>query len=72
MDNDGDAAFPKLGAPARRALSAAGYTRLDQLARVSERDLKKLELCAQLAARKIDAQRAREFEKTSANWALLP
>ena len=42
MDNDGDAAFPKLGAPARRALSAAGYTRLDQLAAVSERDLKKL------------------------------
>ena len=42
VDNDDDAAFPKLGAPARRALSAAGYTRLDQLARVSERDLKKL------------------------------
>jgi uncharacterized protein YdhG (YjbR/CyaY superfamily) len=42
MDNDDDAAFPKLGAPARRALSAAGYTRLDQLAQVSERDLKKL------------------------------
>ncbi len=42
MDNDDDAAFPKLGAPARRALSAAGYTRLDQLAQVSERDLTKL------------------------------
>jgi uncharacterized protein YdhG (YjbR/CyaY superfamily) len=42
VDNDDDAAFPKLGAPARRALSAAGYTRLDQLAQVSERDLKKL------------------------------
>ena len=42
MDNDDDATFPKLGAPARRALSAAGYTRLDQLARASERDLKKL------------------------------
>jgi hypothetical protein len=42
VDNDDDAAFPTLGAPARRALSAAGYTRLDQLARVSERDLKKL------------------------------
>ena len=42
MDNDDAAAFPKLGAPARRALSAAGYTRLDQLAQVSERDLKKL------------------------------
>ena len=42
MDNDDDAGFPRLGAPARRALSAAGYTRLDQLAQVSERDLKKL------------------------------
>ena len=42
MGNDDDAAFPKLGAPARRALSAAGYTRLDQLAQVSERDLNKL------------------------------
>jgi uncharacterized protein YdhG (YjbR/CyaY superfamily) len=42
MDNGDDAAFPRLGAPARRALSAAGYTRLDQLAQVSERDLKKL------------------------------
>jgi uncharacterized protein YdhG (YjbR/CyaY superfamily) len=40
-DDDG-AGFPKLGAPARRALSAAGYTRLDQLAKVSEPDLKKL------------------------------
>jgi uncharacterized protein YdhG (YjbR/CyaY superfamily) len=42
VDNDDDAGFPRLGAPARRALSAAGYTRLDQLAAVSERDLKKL------------------------------
>jgi uncharacterized protein YdhG (YjbR/CyaY superfamily) len=42
VDHDDGAAFPKLGAPARRALSAAGYTRLDQLAQVSERDLKKL------------------------------
>lgn len=36
------AGLPKLAAPARRALSAAGYTRLDQLAQVSEPDLKKL------------------------------
>ena len=36
MDNDDDAGFPKLAAPARRALSAAGYTRLNQLAQVSE------------------------------------
>lgn len=42
MHNDDDAGFPKLAAPARRALSAAGYTRLDQLAQVSEADLKKL------------------------------
>lgn len=42
MHNDDDAGFPKLAAPVRRALSAAGYTRLDQLAQVSEADLKKL------------------------------
>ena len=42
MDHDDDAGFPKLGAPARRALSAAGYTRLDQLAQVSEHELTKL------------------------------
>jgi uncharacterized protein YdhG (YjbR/CyaY superfamily) len=40
--NEDDTGFPKLAAPARRALSAAGYTRLDQLAQVSETDLKKL------------------------------
>ncbi len=37
-----DTGFPKLSAPARRALSAAGYTRLDQLTQVSESDLGKL------------------------------
>jgi uncharacterized protein YdhG (YjbR/CyaY superfamily) len=42
VDNDDDAGFPKLAAPARRALSAAGYTRLDQLAQVSEPELGKL------------------------------
>jgi uncharacterized protein YdhG (YjbR/CyaY superfamily) len=42
VHNDDDAGFPKLGAPARRALSAAGYTRVNQLAQVSEPDLKKL------------------------------
>jgi uncharacterized protein YdhG (YjbR/CyaY superfamily) len=42
VDNDDDAGFPKLAAPARRALSAAGYTRLDQLAQVSEPELRKL------------------------------
>jgi uncharacterized protein YdhG (YjbR/CyaY superfamily) len=40
--NEDDTGFPKLAAPACRALSAAGYTRLDQLAQVSESDLKKL------------------------------
>jgi len=35
--------FPKgLSAPARRALDGAGYVRLEQLARVSEDELKKL------------------------------
>jgi DNA-directed RNA polymerase alpha subunit len=31
-----------LAAPARRALSSAGYTRLEQLTRVTEADLSKL------------------------------
>ena len=39
---------------------------------LTERDLRKLEMCAQLAARKIDAKRTREFEQASANWRLLP
>ena len=42
MRNQDDMGFPKLSAPARGALSAAGYTRLDQLAQVSESDLTKL------------------------------
>jgi hypothetical protein len=33
---------PKLAAPARRALAAAGYTRLEQFTRVTEADLLKL------------------------------
>lgn len=37
-----DVGFPKLSAPARRALSGAGYTRLDQLTQVSESELSKL------------------------------
>jgi hypothetical protein len=47
--------FPKLSAPARRALSAAGYARLDQLAQASESDLKKLHGMGPTA---IDALRA--------------
>ena len=42
MRNHDDIGFPKLAAPARRALAAAGYTRLDQLAQVSESDLTQL------------------------------
>ncbi len=42
MRADDETGFPKLAAPARRALSAGGYTRLDQLAQVSESDLAKL------------------------------
>ncbi len=42
MRSDDEVGFPKLAAPARRALSSAGYTRLDQLAQVSESDLTKL------------------------------
>ena len=42
MRNDDETGFPKLSAPALRALSGAGYTRLDQLAQVSESDIAKL------------------------------
>jgi len=42
LRHEDDTGFPRLSAPARRALSGAGYTRLDTLADVSEPDLKKL------------------------------
>jgi pimeloyl-ACP methyl ester carboxylesterase len=42
LRSEDDTGFPKLSAPARRALSAAGYTHLDQLAQVSEFDLSRL------------------------------
>jgi uncharacterized protein YdhG (YjbR/CyaY superfamily) len=42
MRTDDEMGFPKLAAPARRALSTAGYTRLDQLAQVSESELTQL------------------------------
>jgi uncharacterized protein YdhG (YjbR/CyaY superfamily) len=38
----GTSAFPKIGAPATRALEAAGYTRLEQLTKVSEAELGQL------------------------------
>ncbi len=34
--------LPKLASPARRALAGAGYTRLEQLAEVSEDEVKRL------------------------------
>jgi hypothetical protein len=34
--------LPKLGAPARRALIGAGYTRLEQLTKAKESDILKL------------------------------
>ena len=37
-----DADLPRIGAPATGALRLAGYTRLDQLAGVPERDLAQL------------------------------
>jgi hypothetical protein len=39
LDDNG---FPKLAVPARRALAGAGYTRLEQLAEVSEADVKRV------------------------------
>ena len=42
MRNENDTDFPRLSAPARRALSGAGYTQLDQLAQVSESEVTKL------------------------------
>ena len=42
MPHHDDTGFPKLSAPARRALAGAGYTRLEQLAEVSEPDLERL------------------------------
>jgi hypothetical protein len=39
---DYETGLPKLSAAARHAPSAAGYTRLDQLAQVPESDLKEL------------------------------
>jgi hypothetical protein len=40
MANDDD--FPKLPAPARRALAGAGYSRLEQLSGASHSELEKL------------------------------
>ncbi len=42
MRKHDDPGFPRLSAPARRALAGAGYSRLDQLTAVSESELEKL------------------------------
>ncbi len=42
MHHEDDTGFPKLSAPARRALAAAGYIQLDELAQISESDLNQL------------------------------
>ncbi|MEJ8854114.1 GAF domain-containing protein [Variovorax robiniae] len=39
---------------------------------LTQRDLKKLEMSAQLAARRIDQENARAAEKAMANWSLEP
>lgn len=39
---------------------------------LTQRDLRKLELSAQLAAKKLNEQRAREAEKSMARWHLQP
>jgi DNA-directed RNA polymerase alpha subunit len=40
--NQPESDFPKLAAPAQRALTQAAYSRLEQLTRVSDAELKKL------------------------------
>jgi hypothetical protein len=40
--NQPESDFPKLSAPALRALNGAGYTRLEQLTKVTEAELMKL------------------------------
>ncbi len=42
LRNEEDTGFPTLSAPARRAVSGAGHTHLEQLAQTSESDLKRL------------------------------
>jgi hypothetical protein len=42
MRTEEDSGFPKLSAPARRALSSAGYTHIEQLAQVPESELNQL------------------------------
>jgi hypothetical protein len=62
--NENDTGFPKLSAPARRALARAGYAHLDQLAEVSESELERLHgmgPTALAALRAALAERGRSF-----------
>jgi hypothetical protein len=66
LRDEDDTGFPKLSAPARRALSAAGYRSLDQLAQVSESELRKLHgmgPTAIAALREALHQRGRSFRE---------
>ena len=40
--NPSESNFPRLAAPARRALLGAGYTQLDQLAQATEAEIRQL------------------------------
>jgi hypothetical protein len=42
LRNHDETDFPKLSAPARRALAGAGYSRLEQLTHATEAELAKL------------------------------
>ena len=42
QENQNDNNFPKLGAPAERALAQAGYTKLAQLTKITEAELNRL------------------------------
>jgi hypothetical protein len=42
MAEQAESDFPKIAAPARRALANAGYTRLDQLTKVRRSEIAKL------------------------------
>ena len=68
MTQDGTDDFPKIYAPARRALAGAGYIRLSQLTGVSESDLLKLHGMGPVALaelRKALAERGLSFAEES-------
>jgi hypothetical protein len=54
MPTQDESDFPKLSAPARRALERAGYVRLDQLAGVKRSTLAKLHGMGPSAIRALD------------------